>query len=140
MRQALDRRNPGDKALFHLPRIQRRKDAIKRIVRWNTRWKRQNVFNHSKLSSPYSAMFPVPLHARIAHLCKIPQGIFHIPLSPIYIPVAYSNLYASALGLQVFFGRGEPDEISARDSDRRSRYCQLRGSRSAGSSVYPDNA
>jgi hypothetical protein len=53
-------------------------------------------------------MFPVPLHARIAQLCKIPQGIFHIPLSPIYIPVAYSNLYASALGLQVFLGRGEP--------------------------------
>src|ERR1039458_6588077 len=36
------------------------------------------------------------------------SGIFHIPLSPIYIPVAYSNLYASALGLQVFLGRGEP--------------------------------
>ena len=43
-------------------------------------------------------MFPVPLNPRIAQLGKILQGIFHIPLSPIYIHHAYSNLYASALG------------------------------------------
>jgi hypothetical protein len=42
-------------------------------------------------------MFPVPLNPRIAQLGKILKGIFHIPLSPIYIPQAYSNLYASAL-------------------------------------------
>ncbi len=42
-------------------------------------------------------MFPVPLNPRIAQLGKILQGIFHIPLSPIYIHHAYSNLYASAL-------------------------------------------
>ena len=53
MRQALDRRNPGDKALFHLLRIQRRKDPIKRIVRWNTRWKRQ------KRLQPFQVVFAV---------------------------------------------------------------------------------
>jgi len=42
-------------------------------------------------------MFPIPLNPWIAQLGKMLQGIFHIPLSPIYIPNAYSNLYASAL-------------------------------------------
>jgi hypothetical protein len=42
-------------------------------------------------------MFPVPLHPGITQLRKVLQRIFHIPLSPICIPPAYSNLYASAL-------------------------------------------
>jgi hypothetical protein len=42
-------------------------------------------------------MLSVPFHSRIAQLSKILQGIFHIPFSNIYPPLAYSNLYASAL-------------------------------------------
>jgi hypothetical protein len=42
-------------------------------------------------------MLSVPFHARVAQLSKILQGIFHIPFSNTFTPLAYSNLYASAL-------------------------------------------
>ena|ERR1035437_9736952 len=42
-------------------------------------------------------MFAIPLHPRIMQFGEIPQGILHIPFSTIYMPAAYSNLYASAL-------------------------------------------
>jgi hypothetical protein len=53
-------------------------------------------------------MLPVPLHPWIAQLGKILQGIVHIPLSPIYIPTAYSNLYASALSPPPLHSLPEP--------------------------------
>jgi hypothetical protein len=48
-------------------------------------------------------MFPVSLHTRITQLCKILQGIFHIPFSLLHMPAAYSYLYASALGGTVLY-------------------------------------
>src|ERR1035441_10252007 len=44
-------------------------------------------------------MFAIPLHPRIMQFGEIPQGVLHIPFSTIYMPAAYSNLYASALPL-----------------------------------------
>jgi hypothetical protein len=35
---------------------------------------------------------PVPLHPRIAHLCKILQEIVHFPFSNSDAPVAYNHL------------------------------------------------
>src|ERR1051326_6782000 len=45
----------------------------------------------------FQQVIPVSFYPRILQLSKIFEGIFHIPLSPFYPPVAYSNLYASAL-------------------------------------------
>src|SRR5664280_1667952 len=47
-------------------------------------------------------MFAIPLHPRIMQFGEIPQGILHIPFSTIYMPAAYSNLYASTLSDSTF--------------------------------------
>ncbi len=48
----------------------------------------------------FQQMFPVPLHARIAQLGKMLQGVVHLPLLPssrsMHI-ASYGHLYASAL-------------------------------------------
>jgi hypothetical protein len=59
---------------------------------------RENLFQN---------MLTVPLHARIAQLGKILQGIVHIPFSNNKHLLAYSYLYASALTRQ---SAANPDE------------------------------